>query len=77
MRLAAWPNKAGILSDSATAVADVRHPDPMAVMAERVRRDAQPAAIAGCTVRIEDEWSWGGDIFGPDLVGTVRSDAVR
>ena len=55
-------------------------PDPMTVpvMAERVPRDAQPAAaIARCTVRVDDEWSLGGDIFGPDLVGTVRSDAVR
>ena len=79
-RLAAWPNKAGILSDTAEAVADVRHPDPMTVrvMAERMRRDAQAAAaIAGCTLRIEDEWSWGGDIFDAELIGTVRAEAVR
>ena len=61
-------------------MADVGQPDPMTVlvMAERVPRDAQPAAgIAGCPARIEDGWSWGGDIIGPDLVGTVRSEAVR
>ena len=36
----AWPNKAGILSDWAQAIVDVRHPDreTQGVMAERMRR---------------------------------------
>lgn len=79
-RLAAWPNKAGILSETAECVADVRHPDPatVRVMAERMRREAQAAAaIAGCSVQVEDEWSWGGDIFDAELVGMVRSEASR
>ncbi|MGI6245808.1 MAG: Zn-dependent hydrolase [Pseudochelatococcus sp.] len=79
-RLAAWPNKPGILSERAECVADVRHPDPVAarVMAERVRRAAQEAAArAGCTVTMEDEWFWGGDIFDAGLIALIRDEAVR
>ncbi|MTH78906.1 Zn-dependent hydrolase [Paracoccus aestuariivivens] len=79
-RLAAWPNKPGILSESAQCVADVRHPDPITarVMAEKMRRAAQSAAaMAGCEVEVEDEWTWGGDIFDADLIGLVRDEAVR
>ena len=62
-RLAAWPNKPGILSDWAQAVCDVRHPDPETseVMAERMRRAVgESAARAGCTAEILDVWKWGG-----------------
>ncbi|NTZ64179.1 Zn-dependent hydrolase [Agrobacterium tumefaciens] len=79
-RLAAWPNKPGILSETAQCVADVRHPDPITakVMAEKMRRAAHEAgAKAGCGVTVEDEWAWGGDIFDASLVSTVREEAVR
>ena len=79
-RLTAWPNKAGILSETAECVADVRHPDPITarVMAEKMRRAAHEAgARAGCAVVIEDEWFWGGDIFDPALIALVRDEAVR
>ncbi|MFT3689598.1 Zn-dependent hydrolase [Paenirhodobacter sp.] len=79
-RLAAWPNKPGILSETAQCVADVRHPDLITakVMAEKMRRAAHEAgAKAGCTVTVEDEWAWGGDIFDPDMVALVRAEAVR
>ncbi|MDS9469012.1 Zn-dependent hydrolase [Paracoccus sp. MBLB3053] len=78
-RLAAWPNKPGILSESAQCVADVRHPDPITarVMAEKMRRAAHAAAaMAGCSVEVEDEWTWGGDIFDAELVGLIRNEAV-
>jgi N-carbamoyl-L-amino-acid hydrolase len=78
-RLAAWPNKPGILSDTAQCIADVRHPDPITakVMAEKMRRAAQEAAArAGCIAVIEDEWNWGGDIFDADLIALVREEAV-
>jgi N-carbamoyl-L-amino-acid hydrolase len=74
-RLAAWPNKAGILSDWAQAVCDVRHTDPgaAAVMAERVQRAVgEAAARAGCTAEILDRWDWGGMIFDPGMVGEIR-----
>ena len=79
-RLAAWPNKPGILSETAQCVADVRHPDPITarVMAEKMRRAAQSAAaMAGCEMEVEDEWDWGGDIFDAELIGLVRDEAVR
>ncbi|RWO73708.1 MAG: Zn-dependent hydrolase [Mesorhizobium sp.] len=79
-RLAAWPNKPGILSDRAQCVADVRHPDPMTarVMAEKMRRAAKAsAAMAGCVVVVEDEWFWGGDIFEGKLIDSIRDEAVR
>ena len=79
-RLAAWPNKPGILSDTAQAIADVRHPDPVAarVMAEKMRRAAHAsAAMAGCTLEVEDEWFWGGDIFDKTLVDALRQQAAR
>lgn len=74
-RLVAWPNKAGILSERAEAVCDVRHDDPAtaAVMAERVRRAVgEAAARAGCTAEILDEWHWGGRIFDSAMVDGLR-----
>lgn len=79
-RLAAWPNKPGILSDTAQVIADVRHPDPITarVMAEKMRRAASAAAaMAGCTVTVEDEWFWGGDIFDAELIAGIRDQAIR
>ena len=78
--LSAWPNKPGILSETATAVADVRHPDPATaqVMAERMRRAAaEAAARAGCLLTIEDEWFWGGRIFDQGLIALTRDLAIE
>lgn len=78
--LTAWPNKAGILSDSAQAICDVRHPDPTTerVMHEKMRRAAfASAAEAGCEAVVEDEWAWGGDIFDQDMVDGIRAEATR
>ncbi|WP_377839195.1 Zn-dependent hydrolase [Bosea sp. UC22_33] len=78
-RLAAWPNKPGILSDWAQAVCDVRHPDPETseVMAERVRRAVgESAARAGCTAEILDVWKWGGKIFAQELIDSVRQTSL-
>lgn len=79
-RLTAWPNRPGILSDTAEAVCDVRHPDPITtrVMAEKMRRAVkESAARAGCEAVIEDEWDWGGDIFDPTLIDLLRRHAKR
>lgn len=74
--LVAWPNKAGIISDWAQAVGDVRHSDPMTaeVMAEAMRRSIHEAAAkADCSAEVLDVWKWGGDIFARELVDQVRS----
>ncbi len=79
-RLTAWPNKPGILSDTAEAVCDVRHPDPITTraMTEKMRRALfESAARCGCEAVIEDEWEWGGDIFDHELIDGLRAQAVR
>lgn len=79
-RLAAWPNKPGILSETAQCVADVRHPDKVTarVMAEKMRRAAYEAgAKCGCAVTVEDEWEWGGDIFDHEMISGIRDEAIR
>lgn len=79
-RLAAWPNKPGIISDTADAVCDVRHenPETARVMAEQMRRALYEAAARNaCGVEILDKWEWGGDIFSAELTSMVRSLADR
>jgi N-carbamoyl-L-amino-acid hydrolase len=74
-RLAAWPNKAGIISDWAEASCDVRHEDPKvaAVMREQLERAVNEAAAkAGCEAKVLERWSWGGDMFDPAMIDLVR-----
>ncbi len=78
-RLVAWPNKAGILSDWAEVICDVRHDDPesAAAMAEAVRKALPDAATAAqVEMRIVEEWEWGGAIFDEALVGSLRNAAA-
>jgi N-carbamoyl-L-amino-acid hydrolase len=77
-RIVAWPNKAGILSDWAQTVCDVRHDDPAAaaVMAERVERAVgEAAARAGCGGKVLERWDWGGRIFDDAMIAGVRRHA--
>ena len=80
-RIAAWPNKTGIVSDWSEVNVDVRHDDPRiaGIMAERSRAGggARPAARAGCTGEIVERWNWGGAIFDAGLVAGVREQALR
>ncbi|KPQ09243.1 MAG: N-carbamoyl-L-amino-acid hydrolase [Saliniramus fredricksonii] len=79
-RIAAWPNKTGIVSDWSEVNVDVRHDDPRiaGIMAERiVRAVGQAAARAGCTGEIVERWNWGGAIFDAGLVAGVREQALR
>lgn len=74
-RLVASPNKAGLLSDWAQGVCDVRHenPETAAVMRLQMERAAAQAAIkAGCEWKVIDQWAWGGDIFDAGMVDEVR-----
>lgn len=77
-RLVASPNKAGILSDWAEAICDVRHDDPAtaAHMAEALRAAiTQAAEKARVECRVLAEWDWGGDIFDAELIETLRRAA--
>lgn len=79
-RLAAWPNKPGILSETATAVCDVRHPDGNVArqMGQQMRQAAVDAAARNnCEVRTLDQWGYGGEIFDGQVVSLVRDLAVE
>jgi N-carbamoyl-L-amino-acid hydrolase len=77
-RLVAWPNKPGILSDSAQFTGDVRHPDPATA---GVMRDEFMTAVKAasersrCEMRVADQWHWGADIFDASMVALVRDTA--
>jgi N-carbamoyl-L-amino-acid hydrolase len=74
-RIAASPNRPGILSNHAELVGDIRHPDAAASdrMWEEVQRAAaSAAAMTHCEMTLVETWEWGGDIFDARLVDTVR-----
>ncbi len=79
-RLVAWPNKAGILSDWAQIVCDVRHEDE-AIAAEMQRRMMEALEAAAkrthCGYDVLDTWNWGGRIFDETLIALVRDTAGR
>lgn len=77
-RLVAWPNKVGIVSDWAEASCDVRHADQrtLQIMRERLERSVDEAAArAGCKAKINDQWTYGGDIFCRELIDLVARTA--
>jgi N-carbamoyl-L-amino-acid hydrolase len=77
-RLVAWPNKPGILSDTAQFTGDVRHPDPesaAAMRSEFLHAVREASARSHCEMRILDEWHWGADIFDQSMVSLVRDTA--
>ena len=79
-RLVAWPNKPGILSDTAQFTGDVRHADPAIaneMRAEFMGAISDAAHRSRCEMRVMDEWHWGADIFDAELVALVRETAAR
>jgi beta-ureidopropionase / N-carbamoyl-L-amino-acid hydrolase len=74
-RIAAEPNKPGILSHYCEWVGDVRHPDPAVADAmKQAVLDAAAAAarVTNCEFAIADAWHWGGDIFDALVADTTR-----
>jgi N-carbamoyl-L-amino-acid hydrolase len=79
-RIAASPNKPGILSSFSELIGDIRHPDPDSAdaMISQVEMAAGAAAdVSRCTYELVERWHWGGSIFEEDLVSGVRSAADR
>ncbi len=79
-RLAAWPNKPGILSDWAQLTCDVRHEDPdVADQMAKELLDSIPACArrANVAMKVVDHWVFGNERFDPDCVGLVRAAAAR
>jgi N-carbamoyl-L-amino-acid hydrolase len=77
-RIAASPNRPGILSNLSELVGDVRHPD-QAISDMMFRAVEEAAGVAADTTHCEYErletWNWGGRIFDPALVDAVRTTA--
>ena len=74
----AWPNKPGILSDTAQFTGDVRHPDAdsaASMRSEFHHAVREASARSHCEMSILDEWHWGADIFDQSMVGLVRNTA--
>jgi N-carbamoyl-L-amino-acid hydrolase len=77
-RIAASPNRPGILSNFSELVGDVRHPDQAIsdMMFRAVEEAARTAVeVAHCTYERTETWNWGGRIFDPALVDVVRTTA--
>jgi N-carbamoyl-L-amino-acid hydrolase len=77
-RLVAWPNKPGILSDTAQFTGDVRHPELEAatqMRGEFLDAVKEASARSHCEMRIVDQWNWGADIFDQTMVSLVRDTA--
>jgi N-carbamoyl-L-amino-acid hydrolase len=77
-RLVAWPNKAGILSESAQFTCDVRHAERE--VAEQMRAEilaamAECARRANVEMRVAAEWQFGNERFDPGCVRLVREAA--
>jgi N-carbamoyl-L-amino-acid hydrolase len=79
-RIAASPNKPGILSSFSELIGDIRHPDPEVAdaMISQVEAAAAAAAdVSRCTHELVERWHWGGAIFEDGLVSSVRTAAER
>ena len=77
-RLVAWPNKPGILAESAQVTLDVRHADPASAdrMLDEVRAaigEAEKRANVSMTVAAE--WAYGKERFDPECVALVKASA--
>jgi N-carbamoyl-L-amino-acid hydrolase len=80
VRLVAWPNKAGILSEYAQLTCDVRHADPVtveAMLAEIHAAMADCARRANVQMQIAATWTFGNERFDPACIRLVREAATH
>jgi N-carbamoyl-L-amino-acid hydrolase len=80
VRIEAWPNLPGILSEWARLTMDVRHPE--ATQVDRMLSDLRRAMVdCGARAQVEMEivesWQFGSERFDPELVDLVRRTAAR
>lgn len=79
-RIAAWPNRPGILSDWAQFTGDVRHEDPAeaaAMLAEFERAVPGCAKRANVDMKFLERWTWNADLFDRGCIGLVRNTARK
>lgn len=74
-RIALWPNKNGILPDYAETTVDMRHRDQAVtdrMVAKAKAALAEAANVAQVEYEIEAEWSFGTEVFDPELIDLVH-----
>ncbi|QIE44469.1 Zn-dependent hydrolase [Pseudohalocynthiibacter aestuariivivens] len=77
-RISLWPNKNGILPDYAETTVDMRHrdknvTDQMVVQAREALTEA--ARVAQVDYEIEAEWTFGDEVFDPELIELICDTA--
>ncbi len=80
VRIEAWPNLPGILSEWARLTMDVRHPE--AAQVDRMLSDLRRAMVdcaarAQVEMEIVESWQFGSERFDTELVDLVRRTAAR
>jgi beta-ureidopropionase / N-carbamoyl-L-amino-acid hydrolase len=80
VRIEAWPNLPGILSEWARLTMDVRHPE--AAQVDRMLSDLRRAMVdcaarAQVEMEIVESWQFGSERFDHELVDLVRRTAAR
>ena len=79
-RIAAWPNRPGILSDWAQFTGDVRHEDPgeaAAMLAAFERAVPECAKRANVDMKFLERWTWNADLFDGGCIDLVRDTAKK
>ncbi len=77
-RLNVWPNKNGILPDYAETTVDMRHKDQATtdeMIAKAYAALAEAAKVAQVDYEIESEWSFGTEVFDPEIIDLVSNVA--
>ena len=77
-RLVCWPNKPGILPEYAQVTLDVRHPDPEVagrMLAEVEAALAESAAKGNVEMKVAATWTFGDEVFDPELIAGVKAAA--
>lgn len=78
VRLVAWPNKPGILSDWAQLTCDIRHADPQVadrMVAELLAAVEDCAERSRCEIRKVEQWVFGNERFDPECIELLRAAA--
>jgi N-carbamoyl-L-amino-acid hydrolase len=77
-RIESFPNLPGTYAEQAKLTIDFRHVDPARFQAMRAEIDQAIAAAArraNVTIEIADGWSWGTDLFAPEMIALLKATA--
>jgi N-carbamoyl-L-amino-acid hydrolase len=77
-RIESFPNLPGTYAEQAKLTIDFRHVDGTRFQSMREEIDAAIAAAArraNVTIEIADGWSWGTDLFAPEIIDLLKTTA--